>query len=1173
MSSASQSDPFSRPHSPGGFSIDEEEEEEEEPASEDEEAMRRNDEHNQSILQAVLQSRGAWAPSQNRLQGLTQRKSSKQKKEKWRLVTTCNTQHLYQWFESQFNDYSSHDLSTVPWVNLTWMGHPGDSPRDLSARPWFVQFGAGVNNNSKDIATLSRKETARIVVRAHFRCLGRCVPHPVGGDEEEEDETETDADADESESKIPENSKGKGTGLARGECPDGVRLLVEVKSSDLSQAEVYMRGHHVEAKPARLQYSRRLRLYLLDVGSRIGMTPALLKNEMLHGIESADLGALPRQFTRPPFRIPSHKKVEQLMKNLRSSKRLHQDPFAAVNIFVQRNPELTFGYQKLQVRAKSFKFSVGIKSLWSIQNLIRHHGRLMHLDSSWRNKNENRSPLTFVTITNEADHMVPCAAYLSANVTAASIGSLLTALQKEVMEEVERICDLGEKELNQLRKRDPQLVKRAADIQKRGAWQPAGVMIDKCTAELNAIKTVWPEVQVRLCQFHAIQAIGRWDTDSTQNLKNRKSPGISIAQKLLICIAFREAQRCRDGAEWSQFQTAFEKEVNSILARCTAAVRKQVVSYFRENWWNDTWRDIATDIGLEDTQTRDHANTNNTIERAFKTFDNIFLACRVNKRIDRLVHILATDWLPYYEQFSSSEPRVNPEVKQMMLDAHKLWELGTAIRPGPNNTFLVWDTITTTTKQGVTLKRAKEFTVNLQGRKLGCTCLKWRQTGKRCVHMHAVAIFVKMGDVSESTGSESGLFSKQLPRDPDESRVKLPSDTAVETLVAEVFAMDDGAVKTGVKPAKEAASQPDDPKANNIPSGTSAGRPAAAQPMQPSRSKTGSSLRFSQKPGKRPKAKADILREYYSQQTVQGVQGASSPSCDESTPQSATTAAEASTANPAQPKNPIPTYEEQIQGIIRKLDSEAAGIQLPGSKISTWLVGTDFKAFLSQQWLTGTLIALWCELVRLHYHVNPRKRPLDFQGEPVEPTRTCLTSVTLFTETWDEVVMKHRIEDMEQGSLLSQDKLVCPLHLGTNHWATAVVDVGKKTVTVINSIPNEAQAKSVLAFFQEFLPRRAEHEIGKGLLAVGRGSQPDDWILATDPAAESEYPRQRDNSSCGVVTCAVILAVAKGEAPTWQNCGYKEQYISIEEADKFRRKLLSHLVPHIRFVDSKPAEK
>ncbi|KAE8260220.1 hypothetical protein A4X03_0g3874 [Tilletia caries] len=772
MSSASQSDPFSRPHSPGGFSIDEEEEEEEEPASEDEEAMRRNDEHNQSILQAVLQSRGAWAPSQNRLQGLTQRKSSKQKKEKWRLVTTCNTQHLYQWFESQFNDYSSHDLSTVPWVNLTWMGHPGDSPRDLSARPWFVQFGAGVNNNSKDIATLSRKETARIVVRAHFRCLGRCVPHPVGGDEEEEDETETDADADESESKIPENSKG--------------------------------------------------------------------------------------------------------------------------------------------------------------------------------------------------------AAYLSANVTAASIGSLLTALQKEVMEEVERICDLGEKELNQLRKRDPQLVKRAADIQKRGAWQPAGVMIDKCTAELNAIKTVWPEVQVRLCQFHAIQAIGRWDTDSTQNLKNRKSPGISIAQKLLICIAFREAQRCRDGAEWSQFQTAFEKEVNSILARCTAAVRKQVVSYFRENWWNDTWR---------------------------------------------------------------------------------------------------------------------------------------------------------------------------------------------------------GSTKAGVKPAKEAASQPDDPKANNIPSGTSAGRPAAAQPMQPSRSKTGSSLRFSQKPGKRPKAKADILREYYSQQTVQGVQGASSPSCDESTPQSATTAAEASTANPAQPKNPIPTYEEQIQGIIRKLDSEAAGIQLPGSKISTWLVGTDFKAFLSQQWLTGTLIALWCELVRLHYHVNPRKRPLDFQGEPVEPTRTCLTSVTLFTETWDEVVMKHRIEDMEQGSLLSQDKLVCPLHLGTNHWATAVVDVGKKTVTVINSIPNEAQAKSVLAFFQEFLPRRAEHEIGKGLLAVGRGSQPDDWILATDPAAESEYPRQRDNSSCGVVTCAVILAVAKGEAPTWQNCGYKEQYISIEEADKFRRKLLSHLVPHIRFVDSKPAEK
>ena len=43
----------------------------------------------------------------------------------------------------------------------------------------------------------------------------------------------------------------------------------------------------------------------------------------------------------------------------------------------------------------------------------------------------------------------------------------------------------------------------------------------------------------------------------------------------------------------------------------------------------------VTDIGLLPGQTRDGLNTNNTIERAFKTFDEVFLACRVNKRCVR----------------------------------------------------------------------------------------------------------------------------------------------------------------------------------------------------------------------------------------------------------------------------------------------------------------------------------------------------------------------------------------------------------------------------------------------------------------------------------------------------------------------------------------------------------
>lgn len=36
-------------------------------------------------------------------------------------------------------------------------------------------------------------------------------------------------------------------------------------------------------------------------------------------------------------------------------------------------------------------------------------------------------------------------------------------------------------------------------------WCPLFFMIDKSRAELNAILTVWPNMCVRICQFHVVQ--------------------------------------------------------------------------------------------------------------------------------------------------------------------------------------------------------------------------------------------------------------------------------------------------------------------------------------------------------------------------------------------------------------------------------------------------------------------------------------------------------------------------------------------------------------------------------------------------------------------------------------------------------------------------------------------
>ncbi|KAE8238832.1 hypothetical protein A4X13_0g8360 [Tilletia indica] len=249
------------------------------------------------------------------------------------------------------------------------------------------------------------------------------------------------------------------------------------------------------------------------------------------------------------------------MAGLRRAVRLHSDPFVAVDIFVKNNWANVFGYQALKVNKKSKRFSIGVKSSWSFANLIRHHGNAVFLDSSWRNKNENRAPLTFVATTNAAGHMVPCAcaAYLSADATTSSFEHLLASLEEEVLKEAEKICEESINDPNL----DPDdiLYVNAAKIQEQGTWHPAVVMIDKCRAELNALQSVWPETQVRLCQFHILQAICRWDTDAKAG--SQKPPGINRKDKPGICAAFREAQRCGNMDDWPAARVTFDAAIKA----------------------------------------------------------------------------------------------------------------------------------------------------------------------------------------------------------------------------------------------------------------------------------------------------------------------------------------------------------------------------------------------------------------------------------------------------------------------------------------------------------------------------------------------------------------------------------------------------------------------------------
>lgn len=108
---------------------------------------------------------------------------------------------------------------------------------------------------------------------------------------------------------------------------------------------------------------------------------------------------------------------------------------------------------------------------------------------------------------------------------------------------------------------------------------------------------------IRVCQFHIIQAIRKFDYDlgaghaSKNARKTGKRPRYqkSLPEEALVEILelFRSTQRCRDTPThpWSEAQATFEDRLLSICQN--HGVESSVTtltSYFRDNWWCDEWR-------------------------------------------------------------------------------------------------------------------------------------------------------------------------------------------------------------------------------------------------------------------------------------------------------------------------------------------------------------------------------------------------------------------------------------------------------------------------------------------------------------------------------------------------------------------------------------------------------
>ncbi|PPQ89048.1 hypothetical protein CVT25_006708 [Psilocybe cyanescens] len=374
-----------------------------------------------------------------------------------------------------------------------------------------------------------------------------------------------------------------------------------------------------------------VRQNILELASLANMTASQIKLRLLSFCETHQV---------PRYRWPTPSQVNNVVQNVHRRDRLLNDPLLAIGLFAKKNPEKIFYYSPPNYDTNPpSKFATGIQHPFAIQSLILwSHQNGIGLDSSYRHKNENRAPVTFITTIDENHHMLPGPVFVSADATAETLVLFLRKV-KELAEKTATQLMSEKIEIDYgLVKYKKALLQEAAKIVK-SKWWPHFIMIDKSRAERSAIQKVFPNIPIRICQFHVMQAILRWD------------------KEVELCVIYSAVALRKDGKEQL-------KSLKSLFGDFALDPLPQ------EEKLSDFW----TDIGLPAGENREKMlSTNNWTERAFKTFDQVFLASRANKLAYRLVLIIANQWFNYYREWKNDKPRFNKEEFAKDNKAYEIW--------------------------------------------------------------------------------------------------------------------------------------------------------------------------------------------------------------------------------------------------------------------------------------------------------------------------------------------------------------------------------------------------------------------------------------------------------------------------------------------------------------------
>jgi len=288
-------------------------------------------------------------------------------------------------------------------------------------------------------------------------------------------------------------------------------------------------------------------------------------------------------------------------------------------------------------------FSFGITDDLGLADAIRlGHQGICGMDTSWRRKSSQNAPLTFLASIDPVSRRAkPIAALFSSNIHAVTLAQFLTWACGRIKSYA---CRLGALDPSQWPAELRGFGDRIGDCA-QGLWMPHVFEIDKSRAEFNAIRAVLGnDVLIRLCFFHLIQAILKWqgsvaeasDSDEAGATDEEEAEAMpldtvvpkSIRKKLVpafLSVARSATKEAFEAAKADFLENAIHTIVASdsgVVASVMVAPMEQAIKrYFERNWFTDVWEGTFSDHLVPRTISLGDVNTNNTLESLFKMVD------------------------------------------------------------------------------------------------------------------------------------------------------------------------------------------------------------------------------------------------------------------------------------------------------------------------------------------------------------------------------------------------------------------------------------------------------------------------------------------------------------------------------------------------------------------------